>query len=258
VSRVRTAVASWLTLLILGFLFSAQGHAAVSLAGTRLIFDGRFREVSIQASNEGASEVLLQAWLSDASESASRPGDLPFVVTPHLVHLPAQGKQSLRLLYQGVGMPSERESLLHLYVMEIPRRSEAQQQLTIAVRQRINVFYRPAGLIGNPADAAQALSWQLATGPGGASELRVENPTPFHVSLLDLQLNGLPVKDDWLLKPGGAMSLSLARLSPATRLSFKALTDYGGQRDFCADLNPDKPVNAQLTTGTVHPSIGKC
>jgi P pilus assembly chaperone PapD len=247
-----------LSLLCWALFFSTHSHAAISLAGTRLIFDGRFREVSIQASNQGDNEVLLQAWLSDASGHANSVGDLPFVVTPHLVQLPAQGKQSLRLLYQGVGMPSERESLLHLYVMEIPRRSEARQQLTIAVRQRINVFYRPAGLRGNPADAAQALSWHLAKGPGEASELRVHNPTPFHVSLLDLRLDGLPVKDDWLLTPGEATSLSLARLSDATRLSFKALTDYGGQRGYCADLNPDKPVTAQSRSGTVHPSIGKC
>jgi P pilus assembly chaperone PapD len=243
--------------LCIGMLFSACGQAAVSLAGTRLIFDGKFREVSIQASNRSGKEVLLQAWLSAADESRG-PEDLPFVVTPHLVHLPAQGKQSLRLLYEGVGMPVERESLLHLYVMEIPRRSEAKQQLSIAVRQRINVFYRPPGLIGNPADAAQGLLWQRVQEPRGEIRLHVRNPTAFHVSLLALQVDGEHVRDDWLIAPGEATSMPLAQNVPATRLSFKALTDYGGQRAYCTGLNGSESAAAQPATGTSNSLIGKC
>ncbi|HEY0287581.1 MAG TPA: molecular chaperone [Pseudomonas sp.] len=244
--------------LCLGLLFSASALGAVSLAGTRLIFDGKFREVSIEASNRGDKEVLLQAWLSDDPGQVATPDNLPFVVTPHLVYLRAQGKQSLRLLYEGVGMPTDRESLLYLYVMEIPRRSEAQQQLTIAVRQRINVFYRPAGLRGDPADAAQTLSWQLAEGLRGEFYLRVRNPTLFHVSLLALQLDGLQVSDHLLIKPGEAISVPLARSLRAARLSFKALTDYGGQRSYCVELNGDQPPAAQLTTHNAHPLKGKC
>ena len=243
--------------LCFGILLSGDGLAAVSLAGTRLIFDGRDREVSIQASNGGAKELLLQAWLSAADELA-RPEDLPFVVTPHLVHLPAQGKQTLRLLYEGVGMPEERESLLHLYVMEIPRRSDAQQQLTIAVRQRINVFYRPPGLRGNPADAAHQLLWQQVHEPGGEVRLHVSNPTAFHVSLLALKLDGLQVRDDWLIKPGEATSVPLAGDGHATRLSFKALTDYGGQRAYCAQLTDSGREAARLMTRTPNSVIGKC
>lgn len=253
-SRFKT----WCVLYV-GLLFSPISEAVVSLAGTRLIFDGRFREVSIEVSNRSSHEVLLQAWLKDAGEhSAGENVDLPFVVTPHLARLPAQGRQSLRLLYEGLGMPAERESLLHLYVMEIPRRSEAPQQLTIAVRQRINVFYRPPGLGGDPAEAAQSLIWQWVEGPGGDVYLRVRNPTPFHVSLLALQVDGLPRKHDWLIKPGESTSLPLASATHATQLSFKALTDYGGQRAYCADLNGDRPVAARLATGTAHSLIGKC
>jgi P pilus assembly chaperone PapD len=244
--------------LCVGLLFSAYNQAAVSLAGTRLIFDGRFREVSIEANNRGDKEVLLQAWLTDAAEHSAQTDDLPFVVTPHLVRLAAQGKQSLRLLYEGLGMPAGRESLVHLYVMEIPRRSEAQQQLTLAVRQRINVFYRPPGLSGDPADAAQSLHWQLDQKTGGEVYLHVRNPTPFHVSLLGLQINGRPLKDDWLIKPGEAAVMPIANVVRPTRLSFKALTDYGGERDFCADLNGGRAAVAHLTTRKLHSLTGKC
>lgn len=243
--------------LCAGMLLSAWAQASVSLAGTRLIFDGKYREVSIEASNPSGKEVLLQAWLS-AADASSKPEYLPFVVTPHLVRLPAQGKQSLRLLYEGVGMPVTHESLLHLYVLEIPRRSDAKQQLTIAVRQRINVFYRPPGLSGNPADSAQGLIWQRVQEAGGEVRLHVRNPTLFHVSLLALQLDGQQVRNDWLIKPGEATSVLLAKDVRATRLSFKALTDYGGQRAYCAELNGGESAAARLMTGTSNSLIGKC
>lgn len=243
-----------LSLLCVAVWLSVSAHAAVSLSGTRLIFDGKFREVSIEASNRGQQEVLLQAWLSDIDAPSSHPEGLPFVVTPPLVHLPPQGKQSLRLLYEGLGMPRERESLLHLYVMEIPRRTDAQQQLTIAVRQRINVFYRPTGLGGDPALAAQSLSWQLRQGADGSSYLQVRNPTPFHVSLLALKIDGKTVREDWLIKPGETLDFALGFKAVAALLSFKALTDYGGQRDYCAQLSSGMSSTAQLTTGMcIHP-----
>lgn len=238
------------TLIALCWLCAASAHAAVSLSGTRLIFDGTFREVSIEAVNRSRHEVLLQAWLSDAQGEGEVAGDLPFAVTPHLTQLPAQGKQALRLLYEGVGMPRERESLLHLYVMEIPRRAQGENQLSIAIRQRINVFYRPPGLPGDPADTAQALRWQLARDASGASALQVNNHTAYHASLQHLRLEGISgqqaVSDYLLLAPGATHSLPLKQPVVAEqRLSFSALTDYGGQRQYRAEINDLAPANAK-------------
>lgn len=136
-----------LTAVLLTSGLAAQG--AVSLSGTRLVFDGQYREVTLEVRNRGTSEALVQAWLSDAADDDT-PGELrkalPFVVTPPLSRLPVGGRQALRVLYQGTGMPQKHESLLHLYVLEIPRRQDGAGQLNIAVRQRINVFYRPPAL----------------------------------------------------------------------------------------------------------------
>ncbi|MDB5979843.1 MAG: pili assembly chaperone [Pseudomonas sp.] len=237
-------------LIAFGLLWTASASAAVSLSGTRLIFDGAFREVSIEVVNRSRHEVLLQAWLSDAQGEGELSGDLPFAVTPHLTQLPAQGKQALRLLYEGVGMPLERESLLHLSVMEIPRRSQGENQLSIAIRQRINVFYRPPGLPGDPADTAQALRWQLARDATGATALQVNNHTVYHASLQHLQLEGASgqqaVSDYLLLAPGAIHNLPLKQpVADGQRLTFSALTDYGGQRHYRANLNGRVPANAK-------------
>lgn len=258
-------------------MISGIAQGAVSLSGTRLIFDGRYNEATIEVSNRSDAETLIQAWL-DAPHADDQPGhdqpgvaraaDLPFALTPHLVRMQAKGKQTLRLLYEGVGMPQDRESMLHLFVLEIPRRSPAAQQLSIAIRQRINVFYRPAGLSGDPADAAQTLLWQRA--PSLNATLSVRNPTPYHVSLQDLRVNGIEVADYRLLAPFSDASLTLP--VPDTKvatelgmegkvpdtLSFKAMTDYGGQRDYCAPFQAGQPFNVPLRTPDSHSLIGKC
>ncbi|UZJ59677.1 molecular chaperone [Pseudomonas sp. KU26590] len=245
-------------------VISGMAQGAVSLSGTRLIFDGRYNEATIEVSNRSDAEALIQAWL-DAPRRDDQPGDgraadLPFALTPHLVRLPAKGKQTLRLLYEGVGMPRDRESMLHLYVLEIPRRSTAAQQLSIAIRQRINVFYRPAGLPGDPAEAAQTLLWQRA--PSADATLTVRNPTPYHVSLQNLRINGIEVADHRLLAPFSDASLALPVLGPEgtvpDTLSFKAMTDYGGQRDYCAPFQDAQPFNVPLHTSDSHSLIGKC
>jgi P pilus assembly chaperone PapD len=240
--------------------FSDDVQALVSLSGTRLIFDGRFREATIEVSNRGKAQVLIQAWLTDARNPDAASTQLPFVVTPHLAQLPALGKQALRVMYEGVGMPVDRESLLHLYVLEVPRRSEARQQLSIAVRQRINVFYRPEGLPGDPADAAQSLVWQGAA--LDRSTLKVRNPTPFHVVLQRIAISGVEVSEDLMLAPFAEVSLPFTNSAGARlrsgQLSFKALTDYGGQRDFCAQVEENTPFNARLRMPSAQSSIGKC
>ncbi|MDB6143777.1 MAG: pili assembly chaperone [Pseudomonas sp.] len=232
-------------IIVLTLLWSLSAQAAVSLSGTRLIFDGAFREVSIEAVNRSTHEVLLQAWLSDPAEEGEHTGALPFALTPHLSQLPALGKQVLRILYEGVGMPRERESLLHLYVMEIPRRAEGENQLSIAIRQRINVFYRPAGLPGDPADTAQALRWRLTRDATGAASLQVNNQTAYHASLQHVRLEGVELSDYLLLPPGTSQSLPLKQpLTDDQRLSFTALTDYGGQRHYRAEVNGRASSNA--------------
>lgn len=214
-----------------GWMMSATG--AVSLSGTRLVFDGRFPQASIEVRNRGDHEVLLQVWLKEGGNDDDTVDDtLPFVVTPHLVRLPARGREQLRLLYQGQGMPTDRESLLHLYVLEIPRRVEGAQQLSIALRQRINVFYRPQQLPSDPALAPQSLLWERK----GNRALRLINPTPFYAALQDVRLDGVLLGDYLLLAPGAGHDWPLSATPAVAQLSFKALTDYGGQRGYCARL----------------------
>ncbi|OUM07009.1 pilus assembly protein [Pseudomonas syringae] len=237
------------TLLASGF--DAQG--AVSLSGTRLIFDGQHPEAVIEVRNRGKGEALLQTWLSDPRDDDNTPRNLrrslPFVITPPLLRLAVGGRQILRVLYQGSGLPQQHESLLHLYVLEIPRRQPGVHQLNIAVRQRINVFYRPPGLDGDPADTAAKLLWTLTRRGADSPVLRVTNPTPYHASLHGLSMDGVQLSEYLLLTPGEQFDLALPkRFLPSSKalFSYRALTDYGGQRSYCARMNGQATYKARL------------
>ncbi|BBP79260.1 MULTISPECIES: fimbrial biogenesis chaperone [Pseudomonas] len=239
-------------LLALSLVSAAPAQATVSLSGTRLVFDGRFTDVSIEARNRGRQEVLLQAWL-ESREDAGGAKDLPFVLTPPISRLAPDGRQALRLMYEGRGMPTEHESLLHLYVMEIPRVRPGDSQLSIAIRQRINVLFRPPGLAGDPALTPERLRWVLEPDASGVPRLKVENPTAFHAALLSLELAGEqgthPLGDDLLVPPGEHREVLLATRAMASQqrlLRFNALTDYGGQRAYSARFDVGIPFSASL------------
>lgn len=237
---------------LLFFAAASVAQASVSLSGTRLVFDGRYPEATLQATNRGAHEVLIQTRLSDARDDDDTPFEqrqaVPFAVTPHLQRLAPGSRQTLRIFYQGEGMPVGRESLLHLYVTQVPRRTSGEAQLTIAIRQRINVFFRPAGLEGDPALTAETLRWSLSRSDPHGPTLQVINPTPYHAALQAVYLDGVRVTESQMLAPGARHYWPLS--DPGLGLRFKALTDYGGQRDYCARLDPATASNARLREST--------
>lgn len=111
-------------LLALGCLSVFSAQAGIVLNTTRVIYQGKDKEVSLGVHNSGAGEILLQSWLEpyDPTGVSAQPqdSDLPFMVTPPLAHLQGDGKQLVRIIHAGHGMPSERESVLWLNVQEIP------------------------------------------------------------------------------------------------------------------------------------------
>ncbi|RMS19883.1 Pili assembly chaperone: pili assembly chaperone, partial [Pseudomonas coronafaciens pv. garcae] len=143
-----------LTVLLLSVV-SAQ--AGIVLNTTRVIYQGNEKEVSLGVHNSGSGEILLQSWLeSPTPESAHQESasHVPFIVTPPLTRMAGGGRQLVRIIYSGADMPTDRESVLWLNVQEIPQ-AAAVNTLQIAIRQRIKVFFRPDGLVGDPQQAPE-------------------------------------------------------------------------------------------------------
>lgn len=107
-------------LVLAGFLlcFSVAASAAINLSGTRVVLAAPAKEGSLQLQNSSGEEFMLQAWVE---ENAA--GEAPFAVTPALERLRSGEKKTLRILYYGEGLPTDKESVFWLNVQEVPQLS---------------------------------------------------------------------------------------------------------------------------------------
>lgn len=162
-------------------------HAGLVISGTRVVFPGNEREVTLRVRHEGAAPSLVQAWL-DTGDVAAAPGsiDVPFVVLPPVFRLDPGRAQVLRILHSGSAMANDRESLFWLNVLEVPPRPQGAQadsnHFQLAYRTRIKLFYRPPGLPGRALGAWENMSWRLARDGSGQWTLVGDNPGAFHVN----------------------------------------------------------------------------
>lgn len=230
---------------LLGMCLATPAMAGISLSATRVVFNGAHKEANVTVRN-GGQDVLIQSWV-DTDEGQGR--SVPFAVTPPLARVAAKQQQLLRILYEGAGMPSDRESVVWLNVQEIPQASEQANTLQLAVRQRIKVFFRPAGLPGDALAAPLALDWQLGH-EGGAPVLTVRNPSLYHVSMADISVMAdgqrALAADSAMIAPGQSRSFALGKglASASATLTFRSINDYGAQSEYRATLVPLKPSQA--------------
>ena len=231
---------------LLGMPVAAQATASISLSATRVVFDGAHKEANVIVRN-GNQEVLVQSWV-DSGDSAKAPA--PFAVTPPLARVMPKQEQLLRILYEGQGLPTDRESVVWLNVQEIPQASTKANTLQLAVRQRIKIFFRPADLPGNALLAPEQLVWQL-TQRGGHAQLTVNNPSLFHVSMADIELKRgkqtvLSV-DSTMIAPRAnrTFSSALSQVEGPLTLTFKSINDYGAQHEYSVQLNTAQPGSAK-------------
>jgi P pilus assembly chaperone PapD len=222
---------------------AAQAHAGIVLNTTRLIYPASNKEVSLIVHNTGTGEILAQSWLEGSTDSGS-PHTPPFAVTPPLARMAGDAKQLIRVMYAGEGLARDRESVLWLNVQEIPQ-AASENELQIAIRQRIKVFYRPQGLVEDPLKAAQALQWRTS---GGFIE--VSNPGPYHVSMIKLEArkNGHVMfqEESRMLAPRQRIQLPLSPAAPdgPLELSFISINDFGAQEPYHARVSSERLTQA--------------
>lgn len=226
-------------------LVAAQAHAGISLSATRLVFDADHKEVSIKVRNNG-DDLLIQSWIDGESEAAPA----PFAVTPPLARIMAKEQQLLRVIYEGAGMPTDKESVVWLNVQEIPQAAKTTNTLQLAVRQRIKVFFRPAGLASRAYSAPAQLLWQLGE-QQGHPVLKISNPSLYHVSLSEVAVHSdssteHPV-DSMMITPGETKTLALkqATRSNYSSVNFSIINDYGAQDRYVATFSGASAVSGK-------------
>lgn len=236
------------------FLFhNAAVWAGVQVVGTRLIFQGDKKEASLPVENSGTRPFLVQAWVDNGKDMGAPTAEnkAPFFMTPPLSRLDGGKQNILRVLrVGGSDLPTDRESVFWLNVKEIPEASKEQNVLQLAMRTRLKLFYRPAGLESDPHDAHAKLSWALVSkaeqGKSAAPALLVKNPTPYYITVSNLKINGdKEVEVTEMVPPLGEISYSLEKLKLSAveirSLSYQTINDYGAETEALqVKLTPEK------------------
>lgn len=218
----------------------SRADASVVIGGTRVIFPAAAGEVTVRLNNNGAQPALVEAWI-DAGDPASTPdtAHVPFLITPPLFRMNAGKGQSLRIVYTGQPLPTDRESLYWLNVLEVPPKpvapaGEVQNTLQFAVRSRLKLFFRPANLTGSAADAAARITWTVAsTGHGQA--LVAHNASAYYVTFSQATLtvgNSAYAAGSAMVAPGASQQLPLKDVQHAPAAG--GVVDYTTVNDFGA------------------------
>ena len=221
-------------------LLAGNAEASVTIGGTRVVYPLDQREVTVKLDNDSKLPSLVQVWMDDGHPDA-KPGDIkvPFVITPPIFRMDVNKSQTLRVMYSGEALPTDRESVYWLNVLDIPPKAAGMTDantLQLAYRTRVKVFVRPAKLPGKPEDAAAELGWKIVAAPDGKGEaLSVSNPTPYYVSCseVDVESGGHTYRNEkgGMVAPRATEVLPVAQMSavPAgAKVHYTAISDYGG------------------------------
>lgn len=175
--------------LISGLLVASQpASGRVVLNGTRFIYPAKSKEITVRLTNEGANPVLVQVWVDDGdAKQTPENTQAPFDITPPVFRMDPKKSQVLRVRHSGAELPTDRESLYWLNVLEIPPKpnvKDDENYMQLAFRYRLKLIHRPKGLPGSPDTAAHDLKWTYrASDKPDDIVLQVKNDSPYHISL---------------------------------------------------------------------------
>lgn len=196
--------------------------AGVVVGGTRVVYEGAKKETSISVRNpEKATPYLIQSWIEDVSAAGTKKA--PFIMTPPLFRLDGGQENVLRIIRTGGEIPQDKESVFWVNIKSIPSSEQSDNnKLQISVKTRIKLFYRPANLSGNVADAYKALTFTRSN-----NQLTVKNPSPYYVSFYQVSVGGKEIKDAGMVAPHNSLTWTLP-VGATGSVSWQAINDYGG------------------------------
>lgn len=203
----------------------SMGQAGVIVGGTRLIYHADKKQAALSIANpDKHTDYLIQSWVDHFLAAETDP--VPFIITPPLFRLDAEQENLLRVVYTGNDLPTDRESIYWLSVKSIAAiERSSENRLQIAVRSRIKLIYRPAGLARGAADAYKALRFTRQ-----GERLSIHNPTPYFVSLQSVKVGDHAISQPGMVPPLGSHALSVPAQATGP-VSWQAINDYGGISD---------------------------
>uniref|UniRef100_UPI001588F06D fimbrial biogenesis chaperone n=1 Tax=Burkholderia anthina TaxID=179879 RepID=UPI001588F06D len=209
-------------------LVAGLAHAAIVPDRTRVIFNEGEQAAIVTISNQSTTyPYLVQSWLEDAKGNKITS---PLMVVPPLQRIEANERNVLRIAkLPGAALPADRESVFYLNIREVPPKTDTPNALQIALHTQMKLFYRPKAV--QPArDEDWTLPMTLRV-DAAAHKLVFDNPTPYHVTVVDVssgaQKTPVPM-DPVMVSPMSTADVPFKAAMPST-LFVTHIDDFGGQ-----------------------------
>lgn len=206
-------------LMMISAPVSASG--GIALGATRVIYPADAKQTSLAITNSNKQErYLVNAWIENDRGQKEK----TFAVTPPLFVSEPDSENTLRIIYAGPPLPTDRESLFFMNVKAIPsvnkENLEGKNVLQLAILSRIKLFVRPKNLAMPPEEALSQLKFERA-----GNHLKVSNASPYYVTLVNLQLGGQKLENIMIAPKNSAQQALPSGASGA--LSWQSVNDYG-------------------------------
>jgi len=225
----------------------SSAFASVTIIGTRVIYSASEKEVTVRLDNRGDQPALVQAWIDNGNPNeAVDKINVPFVILPPVFRMEANKGQTLRIVFTGANLPTEKESIFWLNVLDIPPREKSlvnQNQLQMAIRNRIKLFYRPAQFDQAQANnAASGLVWHHGA---KSTSLSATNNSPFYINVSQINAEDnagrkLTSEKGEMLAPGETKEFPMKGMSTnkiKKTFNYLYLDDFGAARKVESKLN---------------------
>lgn len=210
-----------ISLILMLFSLPVKASGGIALGATRVIYPADAKQTSLAITNTNKKErYLINAWIENDRGQKEK----TFAVTPPLFVSEPDSENTLRIIYAGPALATDRESLFFMNVKAIPSINkedhEGNNVLQLAILSRIKLFVRPKNLSMQPEDAISHLHFERA-----GNHLKVSNASPYYISLVNLYLGGKKL-ENLMVAPKSSAQQALPAGANGT-LSWQSVNDYG-------------------------------
>lgn len=173
-------------IILFSLLFSLNTAVAnIVVNGTRVIYPASNKETIVQLVNSGSDPALVQSWIDDGDiDSTPETANVPFLLSPPVVKVSGNAGQQLRIKKLPSSLPTDRESIFYLNILDIPPTPEnlqGQNTMQLAIKTRIKLFYRPTGLQGGAEEGMSSVNASIE-----GKSFRLNNESPFYITIANI------------------------------------------------------------------------
>jgi len=147
-----------------------------------------------------------------------------FLVTPPVYVSGPGNENTLRIMYIGPPVRADQETLFYFNSKAIPAMNKedvaGKNILLLAATTRIKLFVRPAGLNPSVEKAPAMLTFHRA-----GKQLRIDNPTPYYVTLASMKADGQALPDA-MVSPRNSLFLPLPT-GAGNNVTYRTINDFG-------------------------------